>query len=114
MDELAKRFSELAEKYGPNVLDAALGAVRIEGYSTLVTGLTVSVIGGVITYLGYYLWKIEIEDKTDEPIAHAFGFFLGLIGLITITVGLYTFIDPWTWAAFTHPELWLAKKAMRL
>ena len=38
MDELAKRFADLAEKYGPNVADAAMAAARIEAYSCLMRG----------------------------------------------------------------------------
>jgi len=33
MDEVAKRFADLAEKYGPTVIDAAKAAVTMEAYS---------------------------------------------------------------------------------
>lgn len=113
MDELAKHFAELAEKYGPTVYNAGLEATRIEIYSTIVAALLQAVMASVLWYLAYRLflkvWKEDWDDFTYVPIALSCLFALSLS-----LFAIWTFIDPWTWTALNHPELWLAKKAMHL
>lgn len=114
MDELAKRFAALAEKYGPSVADAAMSAARVEAVSSLVTSIFVLATGAALMFVGRYIWFLDVEDRIDAPIAHAGGFFIGLIGCIVVIVALSQVADPWLWTAFNHPELWLAKKAFHI
>lgn len=114
MDELAKRFGELAEKYGPNVVDAALQAARVEAYSKIVgslAGITAMVIGLLIAW---YLWNKELEDEHDEIPLRIFGGIAGIISAIGLVICVSNLLDPWIWTAIQHPELWIAKKVFKL
>ncbi len=110
MDELAKRFADLAEKYGPTVVDAALQAARIEAYSTLAAGVLLLVIGVFLIWLGWKAWNQEwcMEEAVLLPII------VWLAAALLVLLGLWFWIDPWTWTALNHPELWIAKKAFHL
>ena len=114
MDELAKRFADLAEKYGPSVADAALAAARMEAYSMLAAAaMWAPIIAGLI-YLGRRLRaKADSSDDWDSEMifgSWAIWFLAGVGGLIIV----WTFIDPWTWTQINHPELWIAKKAFHI
>ncbi len=114
MDELAKRFADLAVQYGPYALEAARSAVRVEVFSTLVSSIVTAsfAIGGAIG--GRFLWRLEIDDEFDEPLVHAAGAIL--LGLATIPAAMFVWawIDPWTWTALTNPDLWMAHKILKL
>lgn len=113
MDELAKRFGELAEKYGPNVVDASLRAVAVGAYSTLMAGGLAILIGAVGIIIGIKLWKKVLNDRWDEIAFMPAGIMIGL-GVLACLAGLWCFIDPWTWAAINHPELWIARKVLKI
>jgi len=44
MDEAAKRFAELAEKLDPKIVEATLGAARMEAFSWLVSSALWSLV----------------------------------------------------------------------
>jgi hypothetical protein len=111
MDELAKQIASLAEKFGPNVMDAAFGAVRMNAYSILVAGTFSIVIGAALAFAGIWLASKTWSDDWNEIkwlpasllLAAAFCFIL---------TGGWAWVNPWTWTAINHPELWLAKDAL--
>lgn len=113
MDELAKRFADLAEKYGPSVADAAKSAAQVEAYSTLVSGALCLVFASVALYLSALLARKALKSNWDEITWLPVGL-LGVGGAISLAIGLWCFVDPWTWTAIAHPELWLAKKAFHI
>lgn len=110
MDELAKQFADLAHQYGPAVANAAESAARVEAYSCLMSALLGFVVAGLVSAIAWRLFKKIQEDEWDEvtwlPIA-----LLLVIALACLITGIWNFIDPWTWTAIFHPDLWLAKRA---
>lgn len=113
MDELAKRFAELAEKYGPTVADAAKAAAVTEAYSTIIFGILCLIVAALLGCAsGYFAQKI-LRDDWDEMTWFPAGL-LGIAALIFGAAGLWSIIDPWTWTTIYHPELWLAKKAFHI
>lgn len=114
MEKVAELFAKLADQYGPSVIEAAKGAARIEGYSSLAGSLIAAAIAGVLAYGGNYLRTLEVEDDIDAPIAHAFGYLVLGFSLIPAAIALWAWIDPWTWTAINSPELWIAKKTLKL
>lgn len=114
MDELAKRFADLADKYGPQVANAALSAARVEAYSTLVASLEEFVIGAVFLLVAKKLAAFKTKDDFYQVFPYIGAGLCGIIGLLLVAGGLWSVIDPWTWTALNHPELWLAKKAFKI
>ncbi|MCX7177965.1 MAG: hypothetical protein NTX56_04075 [Proteobacteria bacterium] len=114
MDELAKRFADLAEKYGPNVVDAARGAVRIEAYSSIqgyIVGLLVAIACALV---GRWCWQKNARDDLDIPFGRAGAVVLFLAAGIAVAVVLSGLTDPWLWTALNQPDLWLAKRIFKL
>ncbi len=114
MDELAKRFADLAEQYGPQVANAAKEAARIEAYSTLVSGLICGIVGAVLAYLAIYIGRKLYSEEWQEVLLWPLAAILAVIAVALGWVFLWAFADPWTWATINHPELWIAKKAFKL
>lgn len=114
MDELAKRFADLAAQYGPDVMRAALVSVRIEVYSTLVSSF-IWLAFGIVCLLGMrWSWPQTPKDDLDLPWGKIGAIAGALVGAICIASFVWIWIDPWTWTALNHPELWLAKKALHI
>jgi len=115
MDELAKRFAELAEKYGPNVADAAMRAARMEAYSSMVSGALCLLVAAGMVLAGRWLWRLAHDDNSgwDEDWTIGACVLWGLAFFIAIP-GIWSFIDPWVWATLSNPELWIAKKTFKL
>lgn len=113
MDELAKRFADLAAQYGPKVADAAMQAARVEAYSCMAAGALCLLFGAGFFYAAKILWHKWEKERWDEITLLPFGI-LVLIGITVFTIGVWSFVDPWTWTTLQHPELWIAKKAFKL
>ena len=111
MDEVVKKFAELAEKFGPSVVDAVLGAARVKALSTLVAGLTCLVTAAVFARAGAYFWR---NPEMFEDGGRIVGFVCCVIAATLGFIGAFSVIDPWTWAGLTHPDLWIAKRVFRL
>jgi ABC-type uncharacterized transport system permease subunit len=114
MDKVAELFAKLADQYGPSVIEAAKAAARIDGYSSLAG----SVIGLVIAYaffrLGSFFRTHKCKDSFDDGPCHAFGYALILASLIPFGIALWAWLDPWTWTAITQPEVYIAKRVLKL
>lgn len=110
MDELAKRFADLAAKYGPSVADAAKAAAQTNAYSCLMAGTLAIAIGGFLVWVG--LWVHRQEDWEEEWVLASIAAWI--VGGIAIWAGAWQWLDPWTWTSISHPELWLAKQAFHI
>lgn len=114
MDELAKRFADLAEKYGPTVADAAMNAVRIEVFSSLMASFIALGFACTMYWGGRCLMRMEVKDKFADGMPYFFGCVAVALATIPFAIFVWQWIDPWTWTALSHPDLWLAKKAFKI
>lgn len=114
MDELAKRMMELAEKVGPDAMSAARGAAQVEAYSAMASGALLVALALAFAAAGRYLWISESEYSSFDGERRFFGGALVTIGVVTLAIAAWQFMDPWTWTAINNPDLWLAKKVLRL
>lgn len=89
-------------------------AARVEAYSSLVASLFVLAAGVALAFAGRFLWRVKMKDQFEEPMVHALGAAIIGIGGIVVIVAVAQIADPWLWATFKNPELWLAKKAFKI
>jgi len=113
MDKLVSAFQELAEKFGSPVFDSALGAARVTAYSALASSGLWFLASGVFLFLGLRLKRKATEGYDEEPLLVLAWLIIVLAGTCFLP-GLWTWVDPWTWTAINHPELWLAKQALHM
>lgn len=111
MDQLALQFSELAKQFAPQVLSAALDAVRIQAWSRVADGGFFLLVGLLLAMV-CWKWLCLIIDRCWDEMAYLPWALLALVAGIFLCVGAWQLIDPWTWAAFAHPDAWLAAKAL--
>lgn len=114
MDELAKRMMELAEKVGPEAMAAARGAVRVEAYSTLVSTICFIIAAFVFYKAAIYLWAYQSTSQYSMGESKFFAGILFTTVVILVWIAVWNVIDPWTWVALNNPDLWLAKKVLKL
>jgi hypothetical protein len=114
MEELAKRFAELAERVGPSAMDAARGAVKIEALSAMVGGGMLVLVSAVLITAARVLWGYKTRDSFNEGVPRVIAGIIFAVALITSCCAIWAFIDPWTWTAINNPDLYLAKKILKL
>lgn len=114
MEEFAKRIAELAEKYGPHAIDVTRAAVRIEVYSTMAGGAMALAIAAGMVFGCRWLWRRECEDSMNGECCRFFAGIVFVLAMIPLSLGAWSFIDPWVWASLSNPDLWIAKKILKL
>ena len=116
-DNLMRHFADLAEKFAPNVIDAAKQATQVEALKCLILSLVELPAGCALLYAAYRLAKMTHEglsDSFEDGLAILALIFCSLFGLIFTIGAVIDLVDPWTYVALAHPELWIAKKALCL
>src|ERR1700722_598494 len=98
MDEAAQRFAELAGKLDPKVVEATLGAARVEAFSWLASSALWFAAAAAFTFLGHFLLAKSNDDNWS---ADWFGVgaasYIGAV--LCFLPGVWIWINPWTWAA---------------
>lgn len=119
MDQLAQQFAALAQQYGPKVANAAMEAARVEAYSCLMSSLLwLAPAGGLFLLARMVLRTIPpVEQRVPLDMSQektALGYVLFAFSFLCLLPAIWQVIDPWTWTAIFHPELWIAKRAFGL
>lgn len=125
--ELAiKQIGALGEKYGPEVIDAALWVVRLTGIGNVVLNLAVFLVAGtVLTICGRNIWRewarvkaekgaarVDIEDTNAGIVIPNFLFVV--IGGAVGGIFLFRVLNIWDYVAIIEPKLWVAKRLLNL
>jgi CHASE2 domain-containing sensor protein len=110
MDELAKRFADIAAQYAPQVIDAAKQSVVISCYQTLLFTALWLIIGCALIKTSTIFWR----NRTDLNMAEIPTGISIIVGLIAIVICCMVLINPWTWIALNHPELYIAHSFLNL
>ncbi len=111
MDKLADKLSEiLTTLQGPG-FQVAREAAQVEAYQALTAGGFCAAIAAAIAAGIYWMQKKEMLDGDSRFIITMIG---AVIGIALLSIAIWTFIDPWVWATLSQPELWLAKRALKL
>lgn len=113
MDEIAKKMAELAERFGPQVIDAARGATVVEAYSSMMSSAICLLVCAALTFGGRTLWaKRDVDDEFDGY--RVVSCIVWAVAAILVIPGAWGFLDPWVWTAINHPDLWIAKKVLHI
>ncbi len=108
--ELLTKFDDLATQYAPDVIDAALNVVVINGLSSIITSLSLF----FAVWLLYKFLKVKIDGIEDEV-----GKFIGIVffWLLLFSMSSAAFAritEIWNWIAIFDPKLALAHKLLGL
>jgi hypothetical protein len=112
---------EQVVKYGPDVADAALWVVRVDGIQSIVSGFVALLIltASVYAFLRTLRWVRSDEFDNDE--FTGIPFFIGsivigigsiVIGIVSSMIAIDKLLNVWNWIAIFEPKLWLAKQIM--
>lgn len=119
LDEAAAKaidkITDLASALQGPGFEAAKSAVTVEATSTLVSGIVSAAIALACAYCTRWAYRKARDAEFDSELGFfVVAFISGLIGVFSGARAIWVFVDPWTWAAINHPELWLAKRALGL
>ena len=122
MDKLTVMLAEVAEKYGPEVVDAGLTVVRVSAGSTLIhaaigTALIVALFKFGIPLTFKYRASLPESDRDNTE------FFMptflcwviagvGVFGISLGGFGTLKLFNLWTWVALVEPKLWIAHRVL--
>ncbi len=114
MDKLAEKMAELAEKFGPDVINAVRGATKMEAISTLAGSFIALAFAIAFTKAGLFLWNKNVQDDMDNSMVKFFAGLLLATATIPAAFAVWAWLDPWTWTAIFNPDLYIAKKIFKL
>lgn len=115
VDAMTAKLATLAEKYGPEAIDAGLSVVRIKGASELIVGAAGIAVS--VGAAGLARWAITRLGKAEPIDQDGYGFvavasFFAMVG--SAVFSLHRLLDIWNWVAVFEPKLWIAKKLLGL
>lgn len=141
-DALAAKLGTLAEKYGPEVVDAGLAVVQLGGIQNVAIGLCASVVAAVAALKtvrkvrehlseddAWKTWRADYDhylhtERTDRPAKPrnakvrngdaAFGWFMGggLVTACSTAAAAVHLLNLWNWVAIFAPKLWIAHRLL--
>ena len=112
------KLTNLADKYGSEVTDAALLAVRVNGASSLVSGGLALAFAAGAAYAAYWFGKKASETRKDDPYGSgevpllAGAIVAGFVSVVAGLIGSTMLLNVWNWVAIVEPKLWIAKRLM--
>jgi len=112
---LTEKLAEIAEKYGPDVINLGLDVVRLTGAAPLFLGLVCAIATPILIWSSFH-WcrKFEAAPYEDQDVC-LFGAVPSIgFSLVTFIISLITLLDFWNWVAVFYPVAYLARKVMGL
>lgn len=118
LSDVAKTLKDAVSKYGPDAVDLALVAFRIEAIQTLVFGVAYLGVAIAAYKFGNAVMHWTRDGWAENDEGSAMGRVVGLFtasatGLLAIAAALDNLLDIPSWvAALGYPELMIATKAL--
>ena len=118
--QVAAAMSEAVKQYGPDAVDLALMAYRVEAAQQVLHGVVFAVVAVAVTIAYVKLWtwsgsnmKGSYNDGDVYLVRAVVGAFAAATAAIGIYAALLRFLDVSAWfAVFGYPELRIAMKAL--
>lgn len=105
----AVKVGETVVQYSPDVANAALWVVRIDGIQCIVTGAFYATIGALGVKYTIKAWRWATKDASDQPV-FLVPLVLGVVTGIAVVAASNIVLNVWNWIAVFEPKLWLAKQ----
>ena len=122
-DAVVAKLTALSDKYGPQVVDSALWAIRANGIRDLIFGLGFAGAAVVLCLIAKPMLKsgsaamaskdalLSMSDGSARVVISALMF----VGAGICAISAFSAIaDIWTYIAIFEPQLWVAKKLLGL
>lgn len=117
-EQIAGKMAALAEKYGPDVVNAGLAVIRIDGAQSLVVGFVLLGVVVTICVLGYKHAKrghVKRAEKVIDMDTFGFGYIFPVTagGVLAFFMALGCadrLFSIWNWVQVFYPELYIAKR----
>ena len=109
--EYAGALETLTKEYAPEVVNAGLMVVRINGIQSLLTGFLGVLWLAAVMAIFFWRWVPHTSTWTNED-DRVFGITMGAAVALVVSVPgliLSTRLAVWNWVAVFEPKLWLAK-----
>lgn len=111
-EKLSEKLAQLAEQYGPDVVDAGLAVARVTAAQKLLYGL-IAVIGSTAFFwIARYLVRKVRDENWDEFFGIGGIFISGALGLFFAIGGLIDLLSIWNWVGVFEPKLWIAHRIL--
>lgn len=113
IDALAQKLVMLTD---PAIV-TAIEAAHAQAVASIISGVVWLCIGGLSVAISRQAWKrIEPGDMHDWPwtTRGVVTTLFALFGAVLIVWNVGVLCDPWDYITLQHPELWLAKIALKL
>lgn len=119
-----KAVGTLGEKYGPEVVEAGLAVVRINGAGNLLTGATCVAVCWLLFRLGRPIYTAGAKASAEywKPSTPAgapdgsgrmvLGLGLMVAGGAAGVVAFISLVNVWNYVAMFEPKLWVAKRLL--
>lgn len=118
LSEVAKTLKQAIDKYGPDAVDLALVAYRVDAIQTLVFGFAWAAVTFALFKIGQRVLQVTEKDYQNGEewaiFARVFGVGLPAVaGILTSLGALNDLLDVPAWvAALGYPELMIATRAL--
>ncbi|MEM7468887.1 MAG: hypothetical protein AAF387_18625 [Pseudomonadota bacterium] len=114
---LLEKFEDLASEYSPQVIEAAVEAVRVSAIGELLQAFIALLLLVLVAWA--FRWGLvqakAIDCSENRVVARGTSFvFLVLFGGICLIHILSSVGDVWVWTSLVNPELALAHKVLGL
>lgn len=105
------KVGETVVQYSPDIADAALWVVRIDGIQFVMIAISCLLWAIFAKILGkkLWVWARKVDPDFDSP-AIAVPVIVWASGVATFGIALAKLFSIWNWVAIFEPKLWLAKQ----
>lgn len=107
--ELLAKFDDLATQYTPEVVDAALSVVQVNGISSILFGISLIIIVVFADVL-----RVKVFSKLNNQDKQVWSFFALVFMTISSIMAFFYLTSVWTWVAIFNPKLALAHQLLGL
>jgi hypothetical protein len=108
--EYLNGLEALTAKYAPDVVDAALTVVQINGAQRLLTGALCAILA-LITVWAFFKWLMpRLMNSDADPVWIFFGVLTTGAFIVAGVKAAHNLLDIWNWVAVIEPKLYIAYK----